>query len=63
MVVHLGVGEELDVVGYWATVGRTLASIRPLLVALAVGGGAVALVLQALMAASARAGLPSVRAK
>lgn len=46
---------ELGVVGYWATVGRTLASIRPLLVALAVGGGGAALVLQALMAASARA--------
>jgi protein NrfD len=46
---------ELGVVGYWATVGRTLASIRPLLVALAVGGGAAALVLQALMAASSRA--------
>jgi protein NrfD len=46
---------ELGILGYWATVGRTLASIRPLLVALAVGGGAAALVLQGLMAASARA--------
>jgi protein NrfD len=46
---------ELGVVGYWATVGRALASIRPLLVTLAVGGGAAALVLQALMASSARA--------
>src|SRR5437870_2237082 len=46
---------ELCVVVYWATVGRTLASIRPVLVALAVGGGAVAVTLQALAAASPRA--------
>jgi protein NrfD len=46
---------ELGVVVYWATVGRTLASIRPLLVTLAIGGGAAAVVLQALAAASARA--------
>jgi len=45
---------ELGVVLYWATVGRALASIRPLLVALAVGGGTAAVVLQALVAASAR---------
>ena len=45
---------ECGVVGYWATVGRTLASIRPVLVTLAVGGGAVALVLQALMASASR---------
>ena len=48
---------ELCVVVYWATVGRTLASIRPLLVALAVGGGAAAIILQALAASSSR-GLP-----
>ncbi|HEV2984260.1 MAG TPA: hypothetical protein VGX46_07725 [Vicinamibacterales bacterium] len=45
---------ELGVVVYWATVGRTLASIRPLLVTLAIGGGGAAVVLQALSAASAR---------
>ena len=32
---------------YWATVGRALASIRPALVAIGVGGGIVALILQA----------------
>jgi hypothetical protein len=39
---------EAATVGYWATVGRGFASIRPLLVWLGVGGGAVALVLQAI---------------
>ena len=45
---------ELGVVVYWATVGRGLASIRPLLVALAVGGGTTAVILQALAVASQR---------
>jgi protein NrfD len=45
---------EFGVVVYWATVGRTLASIRPLLVTLAIGGGGAAVVLQALSVASAR---------
>jgi protein NrfD len=39
---------EAATVGYWATVGRGFASIRPLLIWLGVGGGAVALVLQAI---------------
>ena len=39
---------EAAVVVYWATVGRTLASIRPALVGAAFAGGAVALVLQAI---------------
>ena len=38
---------EAAIVLYWATVGRTLASIRPAIVMVAVGGGVVALVLQA----------------
>ena len=33
---------------YWATVGRVLASIRPALIAVGVGGGVVAVILQAL---------------
>jgi protein NrfD len=48
---------EAAVLVYWATVGRMLASIRPALVATAIGGGAVALVAQALIASSDR-GLP-----
>src|SRR5437867_3457307 len=40
---------------YWATVGRALASIRPALVALGVGGGAAAIVLQALVTSAGRA--------
>ena len=39
---------EAAVVLYWATVGRTLASIRPAIVAVACGGGLLTLVLQAL---------------
>jgi protein NrfD len=39
---------EAAVVLYWATVGRALASIRPVIVAVACGGGLLALVLQAL---------------
>src|SRR5438105_1994175 len=38
---------EAAIVLYWATVGRTLARIRPAIVTVAVGGGLVALVLQA----------------
>jgi protein NrfD len=45
-MVALAVAEGAIVV-YWATIGRTLASVRPLLVALACGGGVVALVAQA----------------
>jgi len=48
---------EAAVLLYWATVGRMLASIRPALVATAIGGGAVAIVAQALIASSDR-GLP-----
>ena len=33
---------------YWATVGRVLASIRPVLIAVGVGGGVLALILQAI---------------
>src|SRR5207248_11549781 len=39
---------------YWATVGRMLASIRPVIVAVAVGGGLAAPVLQALVVAAGR---------
>ena len=39
---------EAAIVLYWATVGRRLASIRPAIVATACGGGAIALVAQAL---------------
>jgi hypothetical protein len=38
---------EAAIVFYWATVGRTLARIRPTIVTVAVGGGMLALVLQA----------------
>src|SRR5436190_233328 len=40
---------ELGILIYWATVGRALASIRPAIVAVAVGTGVVALVAQALV--------------
>jgi protein NrfD len=39
---------EVALVVYWATVGRMLAKIRPALVGVAVGGGLLAIVLQAL---------------
>src|SRR4029077_14033418 len=39
---------EAAIVLYWATVGRALASIRPMIVAVACAGGVVALVLQAI---------------
>jgi protein NrfD len=45
----LGVAEAAIVI-YWASVGRGLASIRPALVALACGGGLVALTAQAVAA-------------
>jgi protein NrfD len=40
---------------YWATVGRTLAAIRPAIVAVAIGAGLVALIAQALALAADRA--------
>jgi len=43
---------EAAVVLYWATVGRTLASIRPAIVAVACAAGAVTVVLQAFDVAS-----------
>jgi protein NrfD len=49
---------EAAIVVYWATVGRTLAAIRPLLVGVAVAGGFVALVVQAIAVVGDR-GLPT----
>ena len=46
---------EIAIVIYWATVGRMLASIRPALVALALTGGLVAVVAQAMALADGRA--------
>lgn len=46
---------ELAILLYWATVGRALASIRPMIVAVAVGAGTIALVAQALVVAADRA--------
>jgi len=46
---------EAAVVCYWATVGRALAKVRPVLVAVAVGGGLVSLVVQALALSADRA--------
>jgi protein NrfD len=46
---------ECAIVLYWATVGRMLASIRRALVAVAIAGGALAIVLQALVLAASRA--------
>ena len=45
---------EAAIVCYWVTVGRGLAAIRPMLVAIGVGGGVVALVLQAITASAER---------
>lgn len=45
---------EAALVLYWATVGRTLASIRPALVWLAIGSGAAAIVMQAVALSSGR---------
>ena len=46
---------EAAVLLYWATVGRTLAAIRPVIAGTAIVGGVVTLVLQALAAASGHA--------
>jgi hypothetical protein len=46
---------ELAILLYWATVGRLLASIRPAIVATAVGAGTIALIAQALVVAADRA--------
>ena len=46
---------EAALVVYWATVGRTLAGIRPAVVAVAVGGGLLAVVLQAAAVSADRA--------
>jgi len=46
---------ELAILLYWGTVGRALASIRPMIVAVAVGAGTIALVAQALVVAADRA--------
>ena len=43
------IASEAAIVIYWATVGRALASIRPALLAVACGGGMVALVAQAIV--------------
>jgi protein NrfD len=53
-LIALAIGEAALVV-YWATVGRALASIRPALVAVGIGGGATAIVVQALAIAADRA--------
>ena len=47
-------GAEAAIVGYWATVGRRFAAVRPLLVSVGVGGGVVAIVLQAVVASAGR---------
>jgi protein NrfD len=49
---------EAAIVVYWATVGRSLAAIRPLLVGVGVGAGLLAIVVQALALAGDR-GLPA----
>jgi protein NrfD len=46
---------ELAILLYWGTIGRALASIRPAIVAAAVGAGTIALVAQALVVAADRA--------
>ncbi|MGE4056779.1 MAG: hypothetical protein AB7F99_18465, partial [Vicinamibacterales bacterium] len=51
-LVALAVSEAATIV-YWATVGRTLASIRPLIVGIACVGGVIAIVAQALAASAA----------
>src|SRR2546428_11743415 len=47
-------GAEAALVLYWATIGRMLAKARPAIVAVAVGGGLVAVGLQALAATARR---------
>jgi len=49
---------EAAIVVYWATVGRMLASIRPALMAVAIGAGLIAIVVQAVALVGDR-GLPS----
>ena len=49
---------EVAIVVYWATVGRTLVAIRPLLVAAGVGAGLLATIVQALALVGDR-GLPT----
>jgi hypothetical protein len=51
---------EAAVVLYWATVGRSLARIRPAIVGVAVTGGLIAIVMQALDVSSGQS--PAVRA-
>ena len=48
-------GSEAALVIYWATVGRMLARIRPMLVAVSVAGGLLALIVQALTLTAGRA--------
>jgi len=45
---------EAALVLYWATIGRALRAIRPAIVAVAVGGGVLAIVLQALAVSAGR---------
>jgi protein NrfD len=51
---------EAAVVLYWATVGRTLASIRPAIVAAACATGALTLVFQAISLASGQAAVQTI---
>jgi protein NrfD len=46
---------EAAIVCYWATVGRAMATLRPLLVAVALGGGLVSLIGQAVAVSADRA--------
>jgi hypothetical protein len=46
---------EAAIVGYWATVGRAFAAFRPVLVAAALGGGLILLIVQAVAASADRA--------
>src|SRR5262245_27348715 len=48
------IASEAAIVVYWATVGRALASIRPALLAVGCGGGALALVAQAIAVTAGR---------
>jgi hypothetical protein len=55
VVVALGI-VEVAIVVYWATIGRMLASIRPMIVTVAVSAGLVGIVAQALGLASKASG-------
>jgi len=46
---------ETAIVWYWATVGRAMAALRPVLVAVALGGGLVSLIMQAIAVSADRA--------